>query len=118
MCGRLRAAREAQRTEHDATVADWQRAGLLLSAPIAKNYFEISKEDHQLRLLKKQIENGQTLFDSTELRIRQAQTFSIDILQQSEQLTATKTRVPNFEACLLQLNYAINVFFFAEIQLI
>ena len=96
MCGRLRAAPEAQRTEHDATVAGWQRAGLLLSAPIVKTYFEMSEEDHQLRLLKEQIENGQTLLDLTELRLAQAQTFIVDILQQPEQLTATKTRLPDF----------------------
>lgn len=56
----------------------------------------MSEEDHQLRLLKEQIENGQTLLDLTELRLAQAQTFIVDILQQPEQLTATKTRLPDF----------------------
>lgn len=107
--GRLRAARDARRLEREATVADWQGARLLLSVAVAETYFELLEQQRQLRLLEEQIEAGQTLLDLTELRFGQAQSSVVDVLQQREQLAATKTLVPIVEGRLRQLQYALDV---------
>ena len=107
--GRLRSAREADRLERDASISDWLGARLLLSASVAETYFEILEQSRQLLLLEKQIENNQTLLDLTELRFGQAQSSIVDVLQQREQLAATKTRVPTIEGRLQQLTYALDV---------
>lgn len=107
--GRLRSAREARQLERDATISDWLGARLLLSASVAETYFEILEQKHQLLLLQDQIKNSQTLLDLTELRFGQAQSSVVDVLQQREQLAATKTRIPTIEARLQQLTYALEV---------
>jgi NodT family efflux transporter outer membrane factor (OMF) lipoprotein len=107
--GRLRSAREARRLEREATYSEWLGARLLLSASVAETYFEILEQKRQLLLLEDQIENNQTLLDLTELRFGQAQSSVVDVLQQREQLAATKTRVPTIEGRLQQLIYALEV---------
>lgn len=107
--GRLRSSREARRLERDAAVSDWSGARLLLSVSVAETYFDILEQKQQLLLIEDQIENSQTLLDLIELRFGQAQSSVVDVLQQREQLAATKTRVPTIEGRLQQLVYALEV---------
>ncbi len=107
--GRLRSARAARRLEREAAIADWRGARLLLSVSIAETYFEMLEQERQLRLLDEQIAAGQTLLDLTELRFGQAQSSVVDVLQQREQLAATKTRVPTVEGRLVQLTLTLHV---------
>ena len=107
--GKLRAARNARASELDAAVSDLLGARLLLSASVAETYFQILEQKQQLRLLEEQIETGQTLLDLIELRFGQAQSSVVDVLQQREQLAATRTLQPTVEARLQQLEYALDV---------
>ncbi|MGI9239267.1 MAG: efflux transporter outer membrane subunit [Verrucomicrobiales bacterium] len=106
--GRLRSAVDDRRFEQQATIADWQGARLILSAAISELYFEILEQEQQLRLIRSQIDTGETLLDLTELRFGQAQSSIVDVLQQREQLAATRALTPVIEARLRQLELALD----------
>jgi len=106
--GRLRSAVDDKQFEQGATIADWQGARLILSAAVSEIYFEILEQKQQLRLIADQIETGETLLDLTELRFGQAQSSIVDVLQQREQLAATRALTPTIEARLRQLELALD----------
>jgi NodT family efflux transporter outer membrane factor (OMF) lipoprotein len=107
--GRLRAARAARGHEVSAAVHDWLGGRLILSASVAETYFEIVEQRQQLGLLRGQIAVNQTLLDLTKLRFGQGQSSIVDVLQQQEQLASTRSRVPDIESRLQQLEYALDV---------
>lgn len=108
--GRLRAARRASAQELEATRADLAGARLLLSAAVAETYFARIEQSEQLGLLKDQIAVGETLLQLTRLRFGQGQASIVDVLQQEEQLKATRALVPVVEARIAELGYALDAF--------
>lgn len=106
--GRLRSAARDKRFEQGATVADWHGARLLLSAAVSEIYFEILEQQQQLRLIEDQITTGETLLGLTKIRFGQAQSSIVDVLQQGEQLAATRALTPTVEARLRQLELALD----------
>lgn len=107
--GRLSSLRRAEDLTAQATVEDWLGARLLLSTAIAQTYFEIQEQRRQLEVIHTQIEINQTLHQLTSLRFGQGQSSIVDVLQQQEQLEATLARVPETEARIGQLHYALDV---------
>ena len=107
--GRLDAARRAQAREAAATVEDWRAGRLFLSAAVAATYFEVVEERLQLRLLAEQLAVNETLLDLTRLRFGQGQSSIVDVLQQQEQLAATRSRVPAIEARMEELELVLDV---------
>ncbi|MCH8301711.1 MAG: TolC family protein [Proteobacteria bacterium] len=96
--GRLSSLRRAENLAAQATIEDWLGARLLLSSAIAENYFEIQEQRRQLEVILAQIEINETLHQLTSLRFGQGQSSIVDVLQQQEQLEATRARVPQTEA--------------------
>ncbi len=107
--GRLSSARKAREFEAEATVQDWLDARLLLSSAIAENYFEIKEQRRRLEVIQEQIEINESLLKLTTLRFGQGQSSIVAVLQQREQLDATKARVPDAEARIGQLEYTLDV---------
>ena len=107
--GRLSSLRRAENLAAQATIEDWLGARLLLSSAIAENYFEIQEQRRQLEVILAQIEINETLHQLTSLRFGQGQSSIVDVLQQQEQLEATRARVPQTEARIGQLEYSLNV---------
>ncbi len=106
--GRLRAARRAEARELDATRADLAGARLVLSATIAEAHFGRAEQQRQLALLGEQIKVNETLLRLTRLRFGQAQASIVDVLQQEQQLKATRSRVPTVEARIAELGYTLD----------
>jgi NodT family efflux transporter outer membrane factor (OMF) lipoprotein len=107
--GRLRSARSARIHEGRAAVNDLDAARLFLSASVAETYFEIIEQRRQASLLRQQMDANETLLDLTRLRFGQGLSSIVDVLQQQEQLAATRTLLPSIEAGAEQLEYALDV---------
>ncbi len=107
--GRLSSARKAREFEVEATVQDWLDARLLLSSAIAENYFRIKEHRRQLEVIQAQIELNESLLQLTMLRFGQGQSSIVAVLQQRERLNASKAGVPDAEARIGQLEYALDV---------
>jgi NodT family efflux transporter outer membrane factor (OMF) lipoprotein len=108
--GRMRAARRAGTRELAATRGDLAGARLLLSAAVAETHFARVEQVEQLRLLEEQTAVGETLLRLTRLRFGQGQASIVDVLQQEEQLKATRALVPVVEARIAELGYALDAF--------
>lgn len=107
--GRLRARAKSFRKLRDASVEEWMGARLLLSSAVGEAYFDVLAANQQLRLIDEQIELNETLLDLTKNRFGQGQNSIVDVLQQQQQLEATKTFRPDFEASVEQSRYALDV---------
>lgn len=107
--GRLSSARRAREFEAEAMVQDWLDARLLLSSAIAENYFQIKEHRRQLEVIQAQIELNESLYKLTQLRFGQGQSSIVAVLQQRERLNASKAGVPDAEARIGQLQYALDV---------
>ncbi len=106
--GRLSSARKARVFQLEASAQDWLDARLLLSSAIAESYFEIKEQRRQLEVIREQLEINESLLKLTTLRFGQGQSSIVDVLQQREQLDETKARVPNAEARIGQIEYALD----------
>lgn len=107
--GRLSSIRRTERMVFDATVEDWLGARLLLSAAIAETYFEVQEQKLQLDVIQEQMKINKSLQKLTSLRFGQGQSSIVDVLQQQEQLEATRARIPLVEARIGQLEYTLDV---------
>lgn len=106
--GRLSSARKAREFQLEASAEDWLDARLLLSSAIAERYFEIKEQLRQLEVIHEQLDINESLLKLTTLRFGQGQSSIVDVLQQREQLDATKARAPNAEARIGQTEYALD----------
>lgn len=107
--GRIRSAARAREQEAAAARHDWLGARLLLSAAVAETYFQILEQREQLALLEEQIEANETLLSLANLRFGQGLSSVVDVLQQREQLAATRALAPELKARLGELEYALDV---------
>ena len=106
---RLSSIRRAEALEFEASIEDWLGARLLLSSAIAETYFEIKEQRRQLEVIRAQLEINESLQKLTSLRFGQGQSSIVDVLQQQEQFEETQARVPQAEALIGQLEYALDV---------
>jgi NodT family efflux transporter outer membrane factor (OMF) lipoprotein len=79
---------------------DIEAIAISLSAEIAEAWFDVLSQRAQKKLLESQIELNETFLQLMELRFQQGLSSSIDILQQRQQLVATKARIPLVNAAL------------------
>ena len=106
--GRLSSARKARQFQLEASAQDWLDARLLLSSAIAERYFEIKERRRQLEVIQEQLDINVSLLKLTTLRFGQGQSSIVAVLQQREQLDGTKARVPDVEARIGQIEYALD----------
>ena len=107
--GKLRSLKNAQEIELSLTRLDWESARILLSASVVETYFEIQESRQQLALIRSQIAVNETLLGLTRLRFGQGQSSIVDVLQQQQQLASTRSRMPDIESRLEQLELSLDV---------
>ncbi len=88
--GRLRAAKNAAAADAAATREDLDAAAMSLSAEVATVWYRLVKQRGQLDLLKRQEKVNKEYLELTELRFKLGQGTAVDVLQQRQQLEATR----------------------------
>lgn len=83
--------------EAEAMQADVEQTGLLLAGTASELWFRAVEQRALLEILESQIELGQTLLELTELRFAVGRGSALDVLQQRQQLAATKAQLPLVE---------------------
>ncbi len=106
---RIRYARESRQYEWQAAAYDWVGSRLVLSAAITDNYFAMLEHRRQLQLIADQIAINERLLTLTRLRFGQGVTSIVDVRQQQVQLAEIRARIPEEEAQLEHIKYALNV---------
>ena len=106
--GRLSSARKARAFQLEASAQDLLDARLLLSSAIAERYFDIKEQRRRLEVIHEQLDINESLLKLTTLRFGQGQSSIVDVLQQREQLDETRARVPDAEARIGQIEYALD----------
>ena len=90
---RLGSAIDATEFEAQARAADHEAVRLLVSAEVARSYYDAVEQQRLLKILSNQLETNRTLRELTELRFDQAGASAVDVFQQRQQLEATHEQV-------------------------
>ena len=107
--GRVASARDAALRDVAAAEDDLAAARLALSARVAEWHFALRAERAQLALLEEQTQVGETLLELTQLRFGQGQSSIVDVLQQREQLAATRSLEPEVQRRVARFEHALDV---------
>ena len=91
--GRLGSATQAAEFEARAVAEDYRALRLLVSADVARTYYDAVEQQLLINLLEDQLEINQTLLELTELRFDQVGASAVDVLQQKRQLEATREQM-------------------------
>lgn len=83
-----------QASLHGARASEQDRDGLGLSSLIAQAYFDAVAAAQQVAVIERQIEIARSLAEMTQLRYERGGTSGADVLQQRQQLAATRARLP------------------------
>lgn len=97
---RIGSAVAADELRVEASRRDVEETALLLASEIADAWFTIQEQRALLELLDEQIGVGETLLELTELRFSLGDGTALDVLQQRQQLAATRSAVPETRAAL------------------
>ncbi len=91
--GRLSSRTNAARFEAEAIQADLEALRLLVSANVARAYYDCVQQQLLINLLEDQLETNQTLLELTALRFDQVNGAAIDVVQQRRQLETTREQM-------------------------
>lgn len=92
--GRVNAAKRSASFDASATHADWETAGMTLSAEVAQRYFELIATRQTIGLLERQLETNQDILELMELRFNKSQATALDVLDQREAVARTESLSP------------------------
>lgn len=84
----------AGRFEVQAAAGDRDAQAISLSVRIGGAYFDAVTAAAQVALIERQVESQESLLELTELRYRETDTSGLDVLQQRQQLEATRALLP------------------------
>ena len=87
-------AYRAGRYEAEATAGDRDARAISLSVTVGGAYFDAVAAGAQVALIESQIAAQESLLELTELRYRETDTSGLDVLQQRQQLEATRALLP------------------------
>ena len=97
---RIAARRRAATLEYQASRQDVEASALLITGSVVDAWFILQEQKALLALLEEQIEISQSLLDLTEVRFGVGTGSAVDVLQQRQQLAATRSEVPRVRATL------------------
>ena len=80
-----------------------------LTAEVVETWFDIAYQQAQRELINEQVELNQTLLELVELRFRGGLGSAVDMLQQKQQLVATRSRLAQIDATEAVLRYQLAV---------
>ena len=102
---RIAARRRAATLEYQASRQDLEASALFLTGSVVDVWFILQEQKALLALLQEQIEISQELLDLTEVRFGVGAGSAVDVLQQRQQLEATRAEIPLVRS---RLNTAYN----------
>lgn len=107
--GRIAANRDGAVLRAAATREDAEATALLLTGSAADLYFTILEQSALIGLVEEQIATNQQFVDLTELRFSLGEGSAVDVLQQRQQVAATRSQLPTVRATLetAQLQLAV-----------
>jgi len=88
--GRLRATKNAAAADAVATREDLDAAAMSLSAEVANAWYRLVKQRAEIELLQRQQKVNSEYLELTELRFKLGRGTAVDVLQQRQQLEATR----------------------------
>lgn len=107
--GRIHDTRMAASMDVLAARQDVEAVAISLSAQIAETWFSILEQRARKRLTLEQIRSNTTYLELVELRFTQGLASGLDVLQQRQQLAASRTVLPQIESTLQVLENQLSV---------
>lgn len=107
--GRISALTQAERYRAEASFADYQAAGISLSAEISLNWYRLQAALEQLDIINKQIETNEEVITFIKAQFGSGQIRSVDILRQQQLLEATLEQKIQAEARVAVLEHQLAV---------
>lgn len=105
--GKVRSRSAAAGKDLDATRQDLEAIAISLSAQVAETWFSLIEARAQERLLRDQLKVNETYLQFVERRFGSGLASALDILQQKQQLAATKAQLPNIAANTAALEHQL-----------
>jgi NodT family efflux transporter outer membrane factor (OMF) lipoprotein len=84
----------ASRFDAQATEGDSEAQAMALASHLAGAYFDVLAAQEQVALIEGQIQANESLLELTELRYQQSEATGLDVLQQRQQLHASRAMLP------------------------
>lgn len=97
---RIESSTRAEQLRHEASREDVEETALVLSSAIADVWFAIQEQKSLLEVLEAQVDVSATLLELTELRFSLGEGSALDVLQQRQQLAATRSATPPVRSIL------------------
>lgn len=104
---RISSANRADRLEADATRQDAEEIALFLTGSVTETWFQILELEQLISLIDQQVRVGETLRELTELRFATGSGSALDVLQQRQQLAATRAELPPIRSQLATLRHSL-----------
>ncbi len=107
--GRVRRAVEARRAEVDRFDAIRRDVMVLVSAEVARNYFQLRGDQERLGVAQRNAENQKSTYDLTESLLEGGRGTELDTARARAQLESTLATIPLLEAAIRQSIYRLSV---------
>ena len=107
--GSIRSGVEAEQYRAQASLADYQTAGVTLSAEVVRTWYQIAEAQNQLNLVKQQVETNQQVLELLRNRLGIDQVRGVDILRQKQLLESTLQQKSIVESRIEVLNHQLAV---------
>ncbi|MFO7724183.1 MAG: TolC family protein, partial [Oceanipulchritudo sp.] len=107
--GRIQALSEAERFRVEATRADYEAAGLSLSAEVVRSWFQLTVIGQQLDLLREQVSTNENALELLRNRFESGQIRRVDVLRQEQLLEETRARTALENARLQVIRHQLAV---------
>ncbi|CUV66374.1 putative Outer membrane efflux protein [Sulfurovum sp. enrichment culture clone C5] len=95
--GKLKNAKNAKELEASATVQDYLSARLILSAELARQYYQIAYINESIALTKQNIQHQAKIFDMTKVRYTAGAISKLDLLSSEQSLIKLQTSLDSLE---------------------
>lgn len=107
--GRVRRNVEAATADLAAAEADLRDAQVLVTADVARSYFELRGAQDQLGVARRNAANQQATLDVTQVRLDAGRGTELDTSQARAQLATTLATIPQFEVTIAQAQHQLAV---------
>ena len=107
--GRVRALRQADLSEAQASAFDLRTVALSLSGEIAEAWISLCSAREQLAVLDAQQRTNSDILSTLELRFANSLASALDVLQQREAIAETATRISPLQAEVARLENRLNL---------
>lgn len=106
---RISSAARADRLDVLATRQDVEETALFLTGSVAETWFQLLEQEQLLDLLEEQVKLGETLEELVALRFSVGAGSALDVLQQRQQVAATRAEIPPIRSRMATLRHGLAV---------